>query len=200
MLCLDVLRNGKRIALAGVRRGSVSATINWADYQLGSNRDALSERSVVPGLTAWVGGLNAARPLRREHLYWVRLRRLNLGDEFSIRVVQSERATTPSSREPVPNSRYTKSGSLDQCSFCRRWRGDREADAPSMAGRGVTTICAQCAFVAAALVEEKGVRALHLRELHDSECSFCRKKRARLVRSKKATVCTLCLKRFMRHF
>ena len=198
MLCLDVLKNGKRIARAGVPRGSVSATVNWSSCE--QRPHTLPGSTVVPGLTAWVTGLRTVRPRKREHLYWARLRRLNLGDEFSIRVVQSATVSTPLSREQLPNARYTKSGSLEQCSFCGRWRGDREADAPSMAGRGMTTICAQCVFVAAAIVEQKGSSALHLKTNRDAVCSFCHKKRPRLVGSTNGTVCTVCLTRFLRHF
>lgn len=200
MLCLDVLKNGKRVARAGLRRGSVSASVHWASHDDRTEPEALRDLAVVPGLMAWVSGFSTMRPLRREHVTWARLRRVRLGDEIVIRVTRSGRSTTPASREPVPNRRHTKTGSLDRCSFCRRWRGDREVDAPSMAFRGTAAICAQCVFLAAALVEANAARTLHLRALRAAACSFCGRRRARLVGSKGMTLCTTCLKRFRRRF
>ena len=198
MLCLDVLKNGKRVARAGLRRGSVWATVDWTGGGDGRDLDALEDVAIVPGLTARVSGFSTTP---REHVTWSRLRRLRLGDEFVIRITRSGRMTKPASRERVPAPLHTKTGTLERCSFCCRWRGDREIDAPSMAGRGTTTICAQCVFLAGALVEARATRALHLRALRAAACSFCRRPRAaRLVGTRCARVCIRCLKRFQRRF
>ena len=200
MLCLEVLRNGKRIARAGVRRGSVSAHVNRTSRDDGPNVESLPDNGAVPGLTAWITGSNAIRARRRERVTWARLRRLRLGDELVIRVVRSDRTSSPVSREPVPNRRITESGALYQCSLCRKWRGDREVDAPSMVFGREVAMCAQCVFLAAALVEAKAERALHLRSLQGEACSFCHKHKSRLVGTKRVAVCTTCLKRFRPRF
>jgi hypothetical protein len=194
MLCLDVLRNGKKIARAGVKRGSVSATVNWWGHSEPIDVGGLPERGLVPGLSLWVSGVES-----RTHLDWAHLRRVRLGDEMTIRIVRG-RSDPPGRKKAFPKARHTKTGSLTKCCFCRRWRGDREVDAPSMAENGLATICYQCVFLAAALVESHAARALHLRMARMKRCSFCGKPRARLVTAHDTSLCVGCLTRFRRHF
>ena len=194
MLCLDVLKNGKQVARAGVERGSLGASVDWWGHSERIDIDGLPERGVVPGLSLSVDGVRS-----RTHLEWARLRRIRLGDEVTIRVVRG-RSDPPASRKPFPKVRHTKTGSRTKCSFCRRWRGDRAIDAPSMAGSGLSTICFQCVFLAAALAENRATKALHLRMTRLKICSFCGKKRTQLVTAHDTCLCVACLARFRCRF
>jgi hypothetical protein len=86
MLCFEVSLNGKKLCLAGVgESGVLSAIVSWVGGLPLSPRKRGRTRAGQADLH--VGGLYDREPHIHVHPRWVG-RRLRLGDEVSIRIVQ----------------------------------------------------------------------------------------------------------------
>jgi DNA-directed RNA polymerase subunit E'/Rpb7 len=91
MIGLAVYLNGKKLSVAGAQDLSVLNTIVSAVGQLGKSTARLGGRRSVD-LHLSVGGLtNRGGGLEDEHLRWIRLRRLRVGDRISVRIVRTDR-------------------------------------------------------------------------------------------------------------
>lgn len=79
MRAFNVSLNGKKLCLAGVgERGVLSAIVNWVAGDRGA--DMFME----------VGGL-----ANEEHVDWVNQKRLQVGDEISVQIVDAASADMP---------------------------------------------------------------------------------------------------------
>lgn len=93
MIALAVYLNGKKLTVAGAEDLSVLHAIVNAIGPLGKNT-ARKKRAGRIYLHLSVGGLTG-RPkgMEDEHLRWVRLRRLRVGDRVSVRIIRTTRAS-----------------------------------------------------------------------------------------------------------
>jgi hypothetical protein len=198
MLRFEVFHNGKPLGHAGVRKGVLSAIATWVSRKGKRPVDLLPEGAAVPGLEFRVGGLNTAKPAREEHVDWVLLRQLRLGDELRIRVDRGARVDKPVSRERSSLQRRRRHGvELVRCSFCGKDRPMRTQDGRSGGALGAEVlICCQCLALAAALIEYRAARVLHLVQVSHGRCSFCaRPKQARLAAAGDRAICRTCIQR-----
>jgi hypothetical protein len=197
VLCLEVHHNGRRLARAGVRRGVLSGMLTWVSRKGHKSPDGLSAKAVVPGLECRVGGLNTARARHEEHVDWVVLRKLRLGDEILLRVTRSSRPDKPCRREPSVVQKGRRGGvEVIRCSFCGRDRPRRRANGGPgvMVGAGAV-VCAQCAAVAQLIHDMGSSGALHLSVGQQLTCGFCAKPRSEvLVTASGAGICPTCVK------
>ena len=82
MRSFNVTLNGKKLCLAGVgERGVLSANISWVGGDRGED------------LHINVGGL-----ANEEHIDWVNQKRLQVGDEIRVKIVESGSADEPARR------------------------------------------------------------------------------------------------------
>lgn len=196
MLCFDLVRNGNRIARAGLKSGVLMADLTWVSRDGKTPPDELQERAVVPGLHARLGGLDTTRPARQSHVDWLVLNDIRLGDEFVIRVTRATRADRPSRRELAASQRQAKRGvDVRRCFLCGRLRPQKRGhERPNVALGANAAACRQCLVVAEALLEAKAASALHLTRVRNGSCSFCaRPKPAVTVRGKNAGICADCV-------
>ncbi|HEX3837625.1 MAG TPA: hypothetical protein VHW25_11740 [Steroidobacteraceae bacterium] len=93
MIGLAVYLNGKKLTVAGAEDLGVLNTIVTAVGQLGKSTAPLGRRPSV-NLHLSVGGLtNRGNAVEDEHLRWVPLRSLRVGDRVSVRIVRTDRAS-----------------------------------------------------------------------------------------------------------
>jgi hypothetical protein len=91
MLGLAVYLNGKRLTVAGADDLSVLNAIVTAVGTLGKSTAVLGRKRSV-NLHLSVGGLtHRGGGLEDEHLRWINLRNLRVGDRISVRVVRTNR-------------------------------------------------------------------------------------------------------------
>ncbi len=197
MLCLEVHRNGRRLARGGVRRGVLSATLTWVSRKGNVPPDRLPSSAVVPGLECSLGGLNTARARHEEHVDWLTLRNLRFGDELLFRVMRSGRVDRPRRREKAGIQRGRRQGvSVMKCSFCERDRPTgRRGGVPGLALGADVAICSNCAGTAQLILEAGSDHALHLSVQARSRCCFCGQDRSTvLATSSGARICRKCVK------
>jgi len=94
MLAYQITINGKHIATAGVQQGVVSAIANWLCLPAGDSKSLHED---------WRAGFSVAATDEQtsENLKWFRCD-VQLGDEISIKLVETETVDEPTEREPRP--------------------------------------------------------------------------------------------------
>ncbi|MEW5980614.1 MAG: hypothetical protein AB1898_32970 [Acidobacteriota bacterium] len=99
MITFDVSLNGEPLCLAGIpRHGVLSVIANWVHRRSSASSDEKDERW-IDELSFSVGGLERnPSDVEAEYLHWVK-RDLKPGDILTIRVVESDTADEPASRE-----------------------------------------------------------------------------------------------------
>ena len=106
MLALEVRLNGRVVALAGAEDLSVLSQTISAVGRLGRKTRRGASRSSKTDIHLNVGGLTA-RTLGKpnEHLNWLSLKPLKIGDEVEVRVISVKRATRPTGRSPADDNK-----------------------------------------------------------------------------------------------
>jgi hypothetical protein len=105
MIGLAVYLNGKKLALAGAEDLSVLNAIVTAVGKLGKSTAPLG-KGRSPHLHLSLGGLtNRGGGLEDEHLQWIGLRSLKVGDRISVRIVRTDRADKYKSASPAVRKR-----------------------------------------------------------------------------------------------
>jgi hypothetical protein len=91
MIGLAVYLNGKMLTVAGAEDlGVLNAIVN-AVGQLGKSTAPIGKRT-TPDLWLSVGGLTRrSKGAQDEHLRWIRLKRLRVGDKVTVQVVRTEK-------------------------------------------------------------------------------------------------------------
>jgi intein/homing endonuclease len=91
MIGLAVYLNRKKLTVAGADDlGVLNAIVN-AVGKLGQATERIGKRN-APDLFLSVGGLTRrSEGMENEHLRWVRMKRLRVGDKVTIQVVRTER-------------------------------------------------------------------------------------------------------------
>ena len=98
MIAFEVLLNGERLCLAGAGNvGVVTAILHWV------RRKPLQEGLVISDweeeeLKLDVAGIDS---LTNEHLAWLK-RRVEIGDEITLRIIEINTVDEPEGRSPMP--------------------------------------------------------------------------------------------------
>ena len=99
MIALEVMVNGRKVALAGAESlSSLSAFVNaFGELGTKSQRSRRAARAVE--LFLHVGGLASPEKGSSRHLRWTRgpVRTLAIGDEVTVRIVRAKSADPPKS-------------------------------------------------------------------------------------------------------
>lgn len=184
VICFDVSINGERLTGAGLRRGVVSVIVD----------------QLAPGTpSCHVGGMNTARSRNYEYVRWLQRRKLERGDELTVRIVEATRAHRPSQKErSLPREGQRVEGTFAECSFCGKDRPHKLRSGASGGTLGVSTfICRSCACVAQQMKEQKASQALHLKRVQRAQCSFCQQTRQGLIQGMDGRVCSECLRKMV---
>ena len=96
MLAYQITVNGKHVATAGVQQGVLSAIANWVSPPSDAPEDSWHAGFSLAGLDS----------LASEHLKWFRCD-VQVGDEISIKLVETESVDEPMHRDPRPEKTST---------------------------------------------------------------------------------------------
>ena len=97
MIALRIELNGRVICTAGAEDLGVLSAVVDALGVLGSEAEPLHEEEVPPLLSLAVGGMTRPKDGDQEHPIWIARRRLSVGDQISITVLDTSEADPPSS-------------------------------------------------------------------------------------------------------
>jgi hypothetical protein len=178
VLCFEVWKDEKKLALAGVREsGVVSVILSWVGRGPGASGLAAAAKGRIPDLRLHVGALDSSDPGGDEHVSWIEEEQLafRLGDEIRIGLTASEAPDVPVRTEPSKPISSRKDGAeLAQCSFCSRMRKTAPAPVfyPGVMGANVF-ICTRCLVLAERLLDDGLTSLFHLSRAADQACSFC---------------------------
>ena len=105
MLCFEVWRNDEKLVTAGLESGVLAFTLSWVGNEPNASAIAASSPGAIPDLRCRVGGLSGVT-----HVEWYETDRLKLGDEVRIRLISTDTADPPISRETIPrgNSEWVR--------------------------------------------------------------------------------------------
>src|SRR5207244_1224034 len=108
MLCFEVRRNKKRIAVAGVGAfGVLSTTISWVSHEPERIAEMRAEgRGEIPAteLKLHVGGLEVGQGDAEAHVDGADIS-LEPGDTVTLRVIDKKECDVPASRRPIDHAR-----------------------------------------------------------------------------------------------
>jgi hypothetical protein len=201
MLCFEVWKNGKKLAVAGVREsGVVSLILSWVGKGPGASAAASSAQGAIPDLHCSVGGVDTSDPSGDKRVEWVDSSGLNIGDEVRVRLIAAERADKPTRCEDsVPASRVESGSQVIQCSFCGEMRKSESNGRlqPGVAGPNAF-ICARCLILGERLLHDGLQQLFHLTRATDQACSFCGTEHpAESITGGTATMCRGCVDMMM---
>lgn len=179
VLCFEVWKNDKKVALAGLRgTGVVSFTLTWVSRSPDTPGLAITADGLLQDVGLNVGGLDSSG--QEKFVDWfsegIDSPALRLDDEFRIRLISSDSPDEP--REERSSARTTtQTGSVHhtQCSFCTQMRQTEPKD---FFGSGVMGanhfICTRCLVLAEQMLDDKKLNQLfHLSRATGKSCSFC---------------------------
>lgn len=102
MIALEITLNGKRLKLAGSEDLGVLNAIISATGKLGNATNHKVKNELGYDLFLRVGGLTSrTNEQSDEHLSWVNLNNLKVGDEITIKVIESDSTDDPISSKKV---------------------------------------------------------------------------------------------------
>src|SRR5229473_3806847 len=180
VLCFEVLRNGKKLSLAGLREsGMLSIMLTWVGRSSGASARAAESKGPIEELELQVGGIDSSGPDPDTEVEWIGSTAIHVGDEILVRVRSAEAADTPAKRtQSVPISRSEGQKTSIECSFCGRIRRAGPRAPGGIAGPKVF-ICVRCVVFGERLLDEGLPALLHLSRTADEPCSFCGTERSR---------------------
>ncbi len=198
MLCFDVRKNRKSVALAGVREsGVLSLILSWRGLEAGASARAAAAKGPIPELYLRVGGIDSSDPAGDRNVEWIGRHCLTLGDRVEVRLVSADAVDAPIRSEPhEPASRRV--GDV-QCSFCgcMRRTEPRPALLSGVAGASVF-ICTRCIVFGERLLEQGASHLFHLTREADQTCSFClAEHRRETIAARGAHMCRSCVEMTM---
>src|SRR6266851_9169043 len=162
ILCFEVSKNKRKLALAGVRHsGVISVILSWVGKSLEAASLAATQSEPIPNLYFSVGGIDSSDPNGDSNIDWLEERELCVGDEIRIRLVASDKPDVPIHMEPSkPSSLRLDDARFIQCSFCNKMckTEPKPAVYSGVAGAHVF-ICTRCLVLAERLLDD-GLRTL----------------------------------------
>lgn len=185
MKCFEVTINGKKVCTAGVGdHGVLTAILALVQRHPvieGSqeNQDADSE-----SLDLRVGGIANVEAGVSEHVEWLH-QDLSVGDEITIKIIESSECNEPLSRE----TQYL------QCYFCEK----KQSEVSKLIAGPQVFICDECINTCSQVIAEgepSGKITLVLRKEAEARCSFCGKKAVevkRIVGVPNTLICNECI-------
>jgi hypothetical protein len=176
MLCFEVSKNGKRLALSGLREsGVLSLMLTWVGREPGASAAAAGAAGPIAGLDFRVGGIDSSDPAGDLDVTWVEAADLEVGDDIRIRLLAAESADQPAHCRPgQPATRKEGGTRLTECSFCGEMR-QVEPGSSFKAGVGGANVfmCLRCIVLAERMLDERLPQLFHLARTSDQTCSFC---------------------------
>ena len=100
MIVLEVHLNGKLVARAGARDMGVLGAHVMSAGKLGPASGGAKQRTGNYHMDLWVGGLTSRARGKDEHLRWGGRRKLKVGDQVFVRVLEAKTADRPNERIP----------------------------------------------------------------------------------------------------
>jgi hypothetical protein len=100
VIVLEVLLNGKRFARAGTEDMGVLSTHVTGLGKLGPRSRGTKGAPQAYDLDLHVGGLTSRTNRADEHLRWGPRKSLKIGDEVTVRILETRNADAPSRRSP----------------------------------------------------------------------------------------------------
>ena len=191
VLCFEVWKNGKKVALAGLPdRGVLSFILTWVGRVPNASAVCAASSAPIPELSVRMGGLDG-----NKNVEWLESGEnapaLSIGDEFTVRLTASETPDTPIEQTfPIPDrSKYL------ECMFCAK---ERETMHRTFLRGGLVAtnnfICTRCLVLAEQMLDEKMDRLCHLSRTGKRLCLFCRMKRdVDSASAEDACICNLCV-------
>jgi len=95
MITLEVLHNGKLITRAG------RADLGVLHAIIGGDAGGNDSNRAGHDLTLHVGGMTSKQSGLDEHLTWIGHMEVAIGDEITVRIVESAQADAPKKQKPV---------------------------------------------------------------------------------------------------
>jgi hypothetical protein len=202
MLCFEVSKNGKKLALSGLgESGVLSLMLTWVGKEPGASAAAASAVGPIAGLNFTVGGLDSSDPAGDVDVAWVEGADLEVGDDIAIRLRSAESADEPTRRGPSqPATRKEGGARLMECSFCAQMRQIEPESIfkPGIGGADVF-ICLRCIVLAERMLDERLPQLFHLARTADQTCSFCATEHAaESAGSRDANMCHACVDMIMK--
>jgi hypothetical protein len=202
MLCFEVSKNGRKLALSGLREsGVLSLMLSWVGRGRGASTQAATAQGPIAGLDFRVGGIDSSDPAGDTKIDWIEGDGLEVGDDIQIRLVSAESADEPARREPsLPAARQGNGARLIECSFCGEMRQSEPEPIfkPGIAGANVF-ICLRCLVMAERMLDERLPQLFHLSRATDHTRSFCAAERtAESAVSRQANMCRACIDMIMK--
>jgi len=107
LLCFDVRRNRKRVALAGVReKGVISLILSWRGQGSGASAQAVAAKGPNSALHLHVAGIDSSDPAGYTTVDWFQSEDLRLGDRIEVRIVSAGAATPRPEASPPSHHLY----------------------------------------------------------------------------------------------
>jgi hypothetical protein len=202
MLCFEISKNGKRLALSGLREsGVLSLMLTWVGKGEGASAAAASAVGPIAGLDFRVGGIDSSDLTADNDVAWVEGADLRVGDDIRICLVSAESADEPTRRGPSqPAAREEGGTRLMECSFCAQMRQIEPESIfkPGIGGANVF-ICLRCIVLAERMLDERLPQLFHLARTSDQTCSFCASDHTpEAAGSRDANMCRACVDMIMK--
>jgi hypothetical protein len=176
MLCFEVSKNGKKLALSGLREsGVLSLVLTWIGREPGASAAAASAAGPIAGLDFRVGGIDSSDPAGDVDVAWIEDADFEVGDDIRIRLLAAESGDPPARcGTNQPATRKDGGTRLTECSFCGEMR-QIEPESAFKAGIGGANvfICLRCIVLAERMLDERLPQLFHLAHTADQTCSFC---------------------------
>jgi hypothetical protein len=190
VLCFELLVNGRAIT----RAGSPTASLLYVGLAWHPALDG-EQRQGDPLVLVDVGAADTSDADEERSLGWLDDYRVGVGDEVTVRILDSASADPPRSLEvrPVRISRQPTTGGSEQlCSFCGR-RRTQKISMPGIGGVGVF-VCHRCLVLADQLFESGSSAILHISHSSRGECSFCGQESSALACARDSAICPQCVR------
>jgi hypothetical protein len=93
MLRFEVSKNGRKLALSGLREsGVLSLLLCWVGKEQGASTRAATAEGPIAGLDFRVGGIDSSDPSGEKEVAWVEGADLKIGDDIQVRLLSAESA------------------------------------------------------------------------------------------------------------
>jgi hypothetical protein len=202
MLCFEVSKNGKKLALSGLREsGVLSLMLTWVGRGQGASAAAAGAEGPITGLDFRIGGIDSSDPSGDNDVAWVEGSDLEVGDDIAIRLLSAENADEPTRSGPSqPATRKEGGARLMECSFCGEMRQiEPESTFKLGVGGANVFICLRCVVLAERMLDESLPQLFHLARKTDQSCSYCATEQtAESAGSRDANMCRACVDMIMK--
>jgi hypothetical protein len=185
MKCFEVKVNGEKLCTAGIGDDGVLTTVVSFAKRSNSTDETAQDSDNPERLHLRVSGVAGPEPGVMEHLEWLD-QSLSVGDEITIRIVETPECDKPNNREETPI----------ECSFCRK----RQDQVEKLIAGPAVFICNECVgdcSAALAKREPSGSITTIIETSAETTCSFCGQKPVEvdgIVGVENASICSKCVK------